>query len=415
MTLSMDGLALYRHIPHINDFTFIIDTHKYHCSKILAAFISPAVARSISSDIFCDVFHIPIDDNNFIFKQVMRLMRGEEIEITSKNYQYLLNVASILENQEIINKINSLSIFKFDEQTILNSTMKKLERNMNIDNEIDFIAASVTSFPARSLAEFDIPTLWRIFSSSCLKAKEESSIFQLICDLIELKGYQAKVLLNCVYYENLSLSEMVDFGEMINDYQLTGPIMMSLIKRLQKIVKQHKRNPLRKISNEESYEFKEGKSFDGIFAHLQKQWNKNVQDQKICKITTSSGDSPKGITDNTWNDCWYSKNEPNSWIRFDFLDHAVSLTHYSLKTFIGGPHSGHLKSWSLEGSNDGKIWKVMDQRDNTEDLNNRNNYYTYKCDDHGIYRYVRLKQTGKNHRGNDFLFLSNIEFFGAFI
>ncbi|OHT04637.1 hypothetical protein TRFO_27773 [Tritrichomonas foetus] len=193
--------------------------------------------------------------------------------------------------------MNSLSIFKFDELIILNSTTIKLERNMNIDNEIDFITGNVTSFPSQSLAEFDIPTLWRIFSSLCLKAKEESLIIQLI----ELKVHQAKVLLNCVYNENLSLSEMVDFGEVINNHQLTGPIMMSLIKHFQKIVKQKKRNPLRKISNKERYEFKESKSFDEILrcAHLKKQMNNNVQDQKICKITASSGDSPKRLTNNS--------------------------------------------------------------------------------------------------------------------
>jgi hypothetical protein len=96
------------------------------------------------------------------------------------------------------------------------------------------------------------------------------------------------------------------------------------------------------------------------------------------------------------------------------MDHAFQLQQYTLKTFIGGSGSGHLKNWVIEGSNNLNEWDVIDRRNENEDLNNRERCQTFKCEaPSGLYRYIRLRQFGKNHCGTDFLFLGNVEFFGA--
>jgi hypothetical protein len=105
---------------------------------------------------------------------------------------------------------------------------------------------------------------------------------------------------------------------------------------------------------------------------------------------------------------------PNSWIQFDFLDHAFSLEHYTVRTFVGAPDSGHLKNWIVEGSNNEKEWVEIDRRENSTELNARKAIHTFKCGNKsGIYRYIRLRQNGLNHNGSNFLFLGNVEFFGA--
>jgi hypothetical protein len=144
-----------------------------------------------------------------------------------------------------------------------------------------------------------------------------------------------------------------------------------------------------------------------------KHWQRNAHDEGIVTITTSDGTSAPRLIDSTWKESWYSKNVPNSWIQFDFMNHAFQLTHYTLKTFIGGPDSGHLKNWVIEGSNNLKEWTEIDRHEGNYDLNDRNRCVTYRCEGkQGIFRYIRLRQSGKNHRGNDFLFLGNVEFFG---
>jgi len=50
-----------------------------------------------------------------------------------------------------------------------------------------------------------------------------------------------------------------------------------------------------------------------------------------------------------------------------------------LKTFIGGPGSGHLKNWAIEGSNNGQEWIEVDRQEENYELNDRNKYKTCKC------------------------------------
>ena len=87
----------------------------------------------------------------------------------------------------------------------------------------------------------------------------------------------------------------------------------------------------------------------------------------------------------------------------------MNLTGYSLKS----GYAYHLLKWVIEGSNDAEDWKVLDSRD-TGDLNGKWIVKTYSCSSSGSesYRYLRLRQTGRNSEGRDCLVLSAIEFFG---
>ena len=64
-------------------------------------------------------------------------------------------------------------------------------------------------------------------------------------------------------------------------------------------------------------------------------------------------------------------------------------------------------------SDDGSTWEAVDER-NTQDLNGKYVVKTYECSTRSdrFVRFVRLRQTGKNSFGNDYLMLSEIEFFG---
>ena len=53
------------------------------------------------------------------------------------------------------------------------------------------------------------------------------------------------------------------------------------------------------------------------------------------------------------------------------MNHPVKLNGYSIQSNGNGQNSNHLKSWTIEGSNDGNNWKEIDRRFNTNDLNDR--------------------------------------------
>jgi hypothetical protein len=110
---------------------------------------------------------------------------------------------------------------------------------------------------------------------------------------------------------------------------------------------------------------------------------------------------------------WYSLDSPNSWIQFDFQHAKISPTHYALKS--SGNSVQFLRQWELMGSNDEKNWDVFDRR-NTQKLDGTYITKTFACSlgtsGVGLYRYIRLTQTGKNAYGANHLSLSQVEFFG---
>ena len=96
----------------------------------------------------------------------------------------------------------------------------------------------------------------------------------------------------------------------------------------------------------------------------------------------------------------------------------VKITGYSIKTCGSNISSNHLKSWVIEGKNEGEEWKGFDQQDNN-DLNGSSYQYYYSIPEKTEpYQYIRIKCVGLTHYGYSHnrkqyqLTLSNVEIFG---
>ena len=111
-----------------------------------------------------------------------------------------------------------------------------------------------------------------------------------------------------------------------------------------------------------------------------------------------------------------SNNSPTlSWICYDFGERRVTPTSYSIRSYGNGPGNHHPKSWVLEVSNDGSegSWAVVDSRENNSDLNDKSvtRNFALSAPRSRAFRFVRLRLTGKNHRGFDYLWICSL--FGA--
>lgn len=157
-----------------------------------------------------------------------------------------------------------------------------------------------------------------------------------------------------------------------------------------------------------------GDAFSGIFTHLHKLLGKNPADTGIVKVIPSDTvcSNFTNVILPGWKQHWFSFH-PNPFITFDFLDHTVSLTGYSLKTYSGDAGCGHMKSWVLEGSNDGTAFTTIDEQTDTDSLNASCAHATFTLEA-PPYRFIRLRLIGKTHAGSDFLVLRNIELFGSY-
>jgi len=113
-----------------------------------------------------------------------------------------------------------------------------------------------------------------------------------------------------------------------------------------------------------------------------------------------------------------TKDEDRSWWCVDLSErYALFLTHYTLRH---GRDNGMsiIRNWRLEGSLDGRTWKVLKKHENDRGLKEPFPYYTatWSVDgDLGAFRYFRIFQTGKNSSGRFSIFLSGIELYGVLI
>ena len=160
-----------------------------------------------------------------------------------------------------------------------------------------------------------------------------------------------------------------------------------------------------------------GRPLDGIIAHLTSVCGGNVHEKGIIEVTASSCFSPKTqgrVVDLETDSSFSSRDEPNSWICYDFKGRRVAPTSYSIRTHSG---DGFPKSWVLEVSNDGGegSWEVVDRRNDNQDLTDR--YVTHNfqisAPTSRSFRFVRLRQTGKSHSGYYFLNINSFEVFGT--
>jgi hypothetical protein len=168
--------------------------------------------------------------------------------------------------------------------------------------------------------------------------------------------------------------------------------------------------------------FQSEKPLDGIIAHLTAKCKGNVHVNNVIEITANRrynanmSYAEQNVADFGAPSLFHSANEPNQWICYDFRDMSVIPTHYSIGSNQDGRVNGHnLKSWVVEGSGDGIVWIPLDIRENNNDLNDRDVVRSFPVARSVRCKLIRLRQTGKNHGGNDYLVISSFELFGSLI
>lgn len=168
------------------------------------------------------------------------------------------------------------------------------------------------------------------------------------------------------------------------------------------------------------FPYKNGKPFNGIFDYLNRTYNGNPQTTGQVEVSSSStsvrsvSKIEEVIAERSGGE-WASNNEENSWIEFNFKDHSVLLTAYTIQTFSGDTGNMHMKSWKLEASNDGDTWTKLDEVSNSADLNRPNAILTRPITTTESKKIFRITMADKNYFGTYTLTLRRIEFFGNII
>ena len=289
----------------------------------------------------------------------------------------------------------------------LERQLAAMQRQLKMQGEVSELAVAVNE------------RLDKIVSKS---EKQMTETGQEICDVKSQVAQQVELLkkeinsrASAVDVEALS-KELSSLREA--ERRLDGRIVSveAKIKEANQALREEIQGKIKKMSEQITITPANG-PLNGIIAYLTQQCGGNVHEKGCIEVTGSSALNssgvPKNVVDPGKRSYFYSEDKPDQWICFDFKDKRVTATSYSITTVNSACNP---KSWVLEVSNDGRdgSWLIVDRRSDNYDLKARWVTHNFPVSQtYGSFRFVRLRQTGKDHDGLDHLVLGALEVFGT--
>jgi hypothetical protein len=428
LTLSMKGMMNITSSRAENDFTFIVGEHRHRCPWFIADFLSPKIGRLHSIDPCMNEMIIETADRSNAFSAFLALGRGSRIEVTDANRSFLNSIARELCNPEVY--------FSVNEDFEKNGNPSKLWEQL-VDSElidyiadpnpsIDFLASHFFEIEFSVLKKSPVSLLTRILSSHSLRIATEDSLYEIIRSHLD-SDPNSIYLLEYVRFEFLTCDVIENFiswsFDHFEDFHVSRSLWDALSRRLLLSVR---------LPDISTTEYRMTRlcyptafltpeiPLNGIIAHLTREFKGNVHEKGIVDISAKTIDQNLEQFQAKWAANLYdmsyfqAPNVPNQWIRYDFKTRRVRLTHYTIFPHLNGYW---LRSWILEGSLDGSddSWDELDRHKDDTTMNRDCTIGTFTVTRSNEYRFIRLRQTGKNHNGNDYMILFAFEIFGELL
>jgi hypothetical protein len=424
LTLSARGMANIAPSQTQNAFTFIVGNYAYRCPWFVAAFLSPQIVRLHLTDPTVSEFVIKTKDRDREFKSIISAGRGRSVVVTERTYRVLASVASELGNLELYFAIHNLI-----HPTVAISTFVEHFKDCEFvdhfpEEAIEFLSDHLFEFDKSFLAGLPISLLSQIFGHPSLRIESEDSLFDFVISQIESKGSHSG-LLEFVRFEYLTKSTIERFVALssthFDELEMTRSLWQAIANRLSAVVTvaipqlQRYPNAFRlgdQTGGAKQFRPQEGAPLDGIIAELTRTHGGNVLAQRIVGVLSSSSSAShpaENAADLDQENFFHSNDAPDQWLRYDFRDRRIELTHYSIAAH---KDNWFLRSWVVEGSDDGLHWITLDEKTDDTLANSHNLVATFAVDRRMKCRTIRLRQTAKCARGFDILVIVAFEVFG---
>ena len=171
--------------------------------------------------------------------------------------------------------------------------------------------------------------------------------------------------------------------------------------------------PMRQVK---TFDFAPTKGFNGIFAYMTRKAGGNIADKGVIHIM-GSGVNCRDIVDFGGDQRYvssYGYESGERWICFDFKKWRVIPTRYTVKSDIGDSEYGlHLRSWTVDVSNDGYTWTEIDRHVNNDSLNDEYASVNFICANppRESVRFFRLTQIANTD--DEGFAINSLEIFGT--
>ena len=412
------------------DFTFIVNGEEIKTSRIISDLLSPIICQIHSIDPTVDVFMINTQQKGNFFC-ILNLVSFQDINLPSSEVEFITEVIEILRNKNIkyqkAKETSELTIDNVLNRIALHERFSLFNSSVLI-TEIEFIASHFYELCTNHEDEFEIlsnETLLKIFSNDHFQLNSEDELLHFINRLYS-RDRRFSFMYETVLFINVTSDAMSEFLSIYDPNDITVASWMAVSKRLEReIVMNSADQPetryreKKPIVNGQLFDHKPGKEFHGIINHLISESNCNI-DSKLAITSSSLFDSlykPQNVTLFDSDDHFISQNEQGSWICFDFKDHRVVPSAVTIKTRNVSQNDHHPRSWVIEASSDNNSWEILDQEDDSPHLHGGNIAHTFAMNrpNSKEFQYIRMRQTGPNWEGENFLIVCSFEIYGRLI
>jgi hypothetical protein len=410
-SLSSDSIqrALSVEVP---SFTIFLGNDHYDLPRFQAACVSPHIHNSLITDPTTPEFfvkHIFVPDSSIA--AFFRYVSGSLSDFSPPLASDFREIALSLGNSSLAEHFTTLepSTHDFDLSLVLDRLLAKHASQLALDPELALAAAHFSEASLDALSSLPADLLASVLSHSALVLPSEDALVAVIGDLGE-PYFCLLEHVRCALLSAAALDAYLDLLDRAGEFFCVNPaILAHLIDRLRLVAAPAEADAgaAELSAPSAAVVYSADDPLGGVFKRM-REGGPNVD-------VSSSGDCSgycRSVTE-VFPQCdWQSHCRAGAWICFDFHDAPISLSHYTIMSDY--TDNNHLVQWAVEGSEDQREWTPIDEQ-NTNDLNGNGRVKTFVVQrplEVPFFRYIRLRQTGRNSSNNDHLLLNRIDFFG---
>lgn len=419
--------------PH--DFTFTVNGEDFRTSRIVSDLLSPNICRIHENDPTCDKFIINTKHRGN-FSNILNLVSFNQINLPKNEVLFISEVIELLGNEsldilELVNptELTTSNVFQF---IINHERYGKFYLKLFLE-EVSFISEHFYELCEKNIEDFkklNMNTILSILTNPKLQLIAEDQLLKFINKLYQSDPKYSTLYEN-VYFSNVSSKAIEEFLEIYDYNDMTTSTWINLSDRLNKELNQYKVSKIETTRKRYKKQPPKGtlfalngnNYFSGILNFFKSKSLGKIE--REINITSSSvyynqeNCKPSNVVlfdddDNVF----LSENQPNSSISFDFRDHRIIPSNYTIKSSDPSRHNGdHPKCWIFEASNDNDSWETLDSQDNCTQLNGPNLVQSFpiKKKTSKEFRYIRLRSTGPSWSGENHFGFDSFEIFGSMI
>lgn len=437
-SLSLKSIKNIHFDNYEQNFTFTVNGKQYKTNRVLADLLSPIIREYHYQDSTANEFVIDTKSTEDDFTDFLKLFQSEKVHIDDKRWksyiQYFYQLGNFdeclslqqqyfegLNPENVIDRLNILVSITEDCKSTYNKNTearKSIDIHGKIHQLIDYASSHFDQIDKEKVRNLSPELFEGIIQSDSLRLESEDSLLELVISKYEEDPEKFGHFFENIKFENLTEESIEKFIGVFRIDNISTQIWRNICcLLLPNKMKGDSFDRYNMAIVEKGYVV--GKDFNGILKFLRDETGGNIHKNGTVNITDNSvykrhdeNRQPENITDPELGSYEMPSIE-NSMVCFDFKERRIQLNAYSVMTYSYQKGARHLKSWVVEVSNDENNWEIVDEHKDDETLNDEDASSTFRTKkSEGFYRFVRIRQTGKNWFNNYGTYIRLIEFYG---